>query len=567
MIQQDAPTPPAGRWHSRLSRSLDERLLYALLFALALLAFCRPVDYIDVWWHLGVGEYIWRHRLIPSVDVFSSTVRSHPWLAQEWLYGVGLYGLYSALGVWGVILLKMASATGALAFQERRLREMSIAWAVRLPVLVFIYFMGRPIWHDRSELVSLFLLCFLIWSLERMQRGALPRRLLWSWPAFFMLWANCHGMFALGLAVAGLFILGSWVDRTMPLKRAMLWYGACIAATIANPYGLRLHLAIIRSALALQHSAIYEWVPTPWTATVFWTSAAALAIALLTEKPRRGERFVEPLLVCAVFTYLAVKHVRGVPPFFVCAFPYAFIGGASRRLFGPVLRRIMRYEKQLVAACALIAVPGVVLLSRTAQGGISAEQSYYAQDACDFIAGEKLPGPYYNDYPFGSYWLWRFKGDPGAFIDGRLGNVEGYDEVLDQILAAQRTAELWNALMDRYGISTAMVRYPFPSHSHETSLFRRYFPRQRWALVYWDDLGLVFVRRLPANRDLIARHEFKVVEPDATLESVSDILAADPSLRLGWVPELQRNLLAHPASRRTRQWLDAITKVPLGSKA
>jgi hypothetical protein len=450
----------------------------------------------------------------------------------------------------------MTLATAALAFTESRLRQTLPAWAVRLPVMVFICLIGRGIWRDRSELVSLSMLCFLLSSLERMQRGTLPRWLTWSWPAFFMLWTNSHGMFALGLAIAGLFLLGSWADGTMPLRGPALWYGACIAATLVNPYGIRLHADIVRCLLALQHSHLYEFFPTPRSATVFWASAAALWAALLTGKRRPGARFIEPLLVCAVFTWLAVKHVRGVPPFFVCAFPYIFVSCSSRRLLLPMLRRAALYEKQSISAFALLALAGAALFAHAAKAGISEEKSFYAKDACDFIVREKLPGPYYNDYAFGSYWIWRFKGNPGVFADGRLSNVDGYAELMDQIVAAQHDAKSWSGFMDRYGIATAMVRYPFPSHAHKTSVFRWFFPRQDWALVYWDDLCLIFVRRLPSQRDLIARNEFKAVDPDATLEAATDMMAADHALRARWILELQRNLLAHPGSRRTRGWLD-----------
>src|SRR5260370_6094964 len=39
----------------------------------------------DIFWHIGVGETIWRTKSVPRVDEFSHTFFGQPWIAKEWL--------------------------------------------------------------------------------------------------------------------------------------------------------------------------------------------------------------------------------------------------------------------------------------------------------------------------------------------------------------------------------------------------------------------------------------------------------------------------------------------------
>src|ERR1700730_708698 len=52
----------------------------------------------DMWWHLKTGEIIWNTHSIPQVDVFSFTAAGRPWITQEWLSEVTIYGAYKLGG-------------------------------------------------------------------------------------------------------------------------------------------------------------------------------------------------------------------------------------------------------------------------------------------------------------------------------------------------------------------------------------------------------------------------------------------------------------------------------------
>src|ERR1700687_4056168 len=103
--------------------------------------FCRlrPIYWEDVWWHLGVGQYSVVHHHIPTIDVFSWTVRGAPWVNTEWLYEVILYGCVSAMGLAGVIFLKTALMLASLYFLDRRLRNWKASGFERLLFLGLLF--------------------------------------------------------------------------------------------------------------------------------------------------------------------------------------------------------------------------------------------------------------------------------------------------------------------------------------------------------------------------------------------------------------------------------------------
>jgi hypothetical protein len=146
------------------------------------------------------------------------------------------------------------------------------------------------------------------------------------------------------------------------------------------------------------------------------------------------------------------------------------------------------------------------------------------------------------------------------FIDDRN---EIHEDLLKEMWEIDQASSprRWQGLMDRYDIHTALLRYHEPlrvlTPSGEELGYRGYtalwFPQKRWALVYWDDIAMVFVDRTKARWDLIENLEYHWVRPDdsAHLEIIAQ---ENPAARAGIVAEITRKLTGDPTCRRAR-WL------------
>ena len=179
-------------------------------------------------------------------------------------------------------------------------------------------------------------------------------------------------------------------------------------------------------------------------------------------------------------------------------------------------------------------------------------------------------GNLYNDVAFGGYLLWRLYPPRQVFIDARNEVNPG---LFHELAAARASEEGWTALLTRYGIDGALVRYddrprpvlsppsaggpggpPRVEHHTTNSLF---FPRERFALVYWDDVAMIFLRRTPERAALLEREEYRFVHPEdwrATLAQAE----RDPFFRAAALAEIERRLREDPGVDRALQLRQAL---------
>jgi hypothetical protein len=147
-----------------------------------------------------------------------------------------------------------------------------------------------------------------------------------------------------------------------------------------------------------------------------------------------------------------------------------------------------------------------------------------ARRACDFVAheGEALGGlRLFNQYEWGGYLGWRLGPGARVFGDGRYLFHGQLAELQDALTAPEKM----KAFADRYALDGFLIKdYPstlpstraYPDGS--TRAFARpwhvfFFPRERWALVYWDDQALLFVDRAKTPAAWLAAHEYRWLRP------------------------------------------------------
>jgi hypothetical protein len=141
----------------------------------------------------------------------------------------------------------------------------------------------------------------------------------------------------------------------------------------------------------------------------------------------------------------------------------------------------------------------------------------------DFLEREGVTGLLYNDVRFGGYLVWRRFPEARVFVDGRN---EIYGDLLHDIALSMQGPQTWKAFLERRGIEAAMLRYQptlqkvlytapdGKQHPGERAFAATYFPRTDWAIVFWDDDGMILVRRDAAHQDLIARQEYRALHPE-----------------------------------------------------
>jgi hypothetical protein len=457
---------------------------------------------MDLWWHLATGRYMFQSGGVPRVDVFSLTERGHAWLNLEWLYQLVLYSFYRVAGYGGVQCLKILLIVGALYFVFKRLRLYGLSLAECAPILAFIFWAGRYGWAERSDLVSLAFLSAFLWQLEAFRLQKIALKGLWPWPFLFVLWANAHPGFILGLGVSGLYAMWAVQQHPKQAWRILSGWGLCVAATCVTPFGIEAYRGIVHALYLAGQVDQTEFQRTPWTPMqFFWAAVMVLYGFLLRAQYTRKSLPWLNWIVTLGFTWAAIRHVRYVPFFMVGAFPYGipFLIAELRRVRGYAPRWGFPAGIAITVCGCVYAAHGIAL-------GVA--PGLLPVNACEFIAAHPASGNYFNEYNFGSYWIWRFAGHPPVFVDGRSSTVEGYIALRQEIKRAQEgTPAEWDQFMDHYDIGSALIYRPPPAMVSWVS--QNYFPTRRWALVYSDNVALWFLKRNTGNQKTIVSCEIK----------------------------------------------------------
>lgn len=446
-----------------------QRLGAIALFLAFAFAAVAPIRNYDFFWHLATGRWIAEHGALPASDPFALASDRGAWINGEWLFEAGAYALHQAVGLAGLSLVRalLAAAIFTLVFlrSERNLLATSLAFAGAMQTFDF-----RP-----SSLALLFVVF------------ALSAR---TWIAHALIaafWINIHPSALLAPGIAAL-----RTRRPLPVIASAL-------ALLVNPHGWRAIVAPLE-LMAFVRSGTFvnaEWLPSRITQfPILYLLVVAGAVAFLV---KRGEWW--RVLLFAGFAYLAIAHVRNQGLFFA-AFPLL----------------VPRFElrRALVYATAAAAI-ATLALTTDHRLGVPPERFPIA--AVARLKATGFAGNIYNPDQFGGFLIWSFYPQRRTLTDGRNELHRSY---IAEYARARGDQRAWNALLRRYRIDLAVDEYRPPLEVVDAGTRRTrsmpaslaYWPRDRWALIAYDEAGMVFARRA-AFGGAIGAWEIRGVVPDA----------------------------------------------------
>jgi hypothetical protein len=562
----------------------DRLLLGALLVVLALLATLSPIRNYDYWWHLKTGALILEQGSVPRADPFSFTAQGTPWVDHEWLFQIAAYLGHTRLGPSALVLLKSLLVLGLCLLMTRHLKFEGHGPA-GTAVFLTSALVGAAFRIDvRPELATLILLPLAIHLVLR-ARASDRRAPLVTVVALTALGANLHvGIVLLpAILAAGAVCTFAAVAWGAPVaSEGEAQRGARFARRLAftalgsglavgfNPYGFRLYAVPfeLRHLLNGLPWPNLEWMAPHFDTLPLFFVVLGIGLAILIAGIRAADPVATPAWL--LLAGLALLHARNVGLFFLLL-PWG-LGRPARALIDRVKRaslyaRGTRHESFrpgfIVAAVLLVAgVPLLLYLPPRPALGLGMAAGNEPEAATAFLDSEHLGGRLYNDVRFGGYLIWRRYPAP-VFIDSRN---EIYGGLLRDIAGAMAGPDTWRALLDRERIDAAFLRYP-PTlqrvvytgmdgsrKTAERAFSAAYFPATDWALVYWDDDAMIFVRRTPDHEEMIKRREYVALNPDDWQYAFAGVL-------LGRIPpgrildELQRKLAEDPGCLRARDLL------------
>ena len=558
----------------------DRWVAISIAFAAAAVATTQVRSY-DLWWHLKAGEWIAGHLAVPRQDPFSFTSAGVPWVDHAWLWQIGAWAAHAAAGVAGLAVLKVACAIAIGLAAVAALR--CAGWGPHVSSLAVLLGLAGSRFRiaDRPETASLALLALFLFVLVA-PGPRLRTRLLGS-AATACVWANLHAGVLLAPVLAAAASAGSIVgalrapregpgrarELLLRARDEALTGAVAAAALLVNPYGVGLIGVPHRLSEALVDPRLVnpEWLPPtirtfPLFIVVLVGAVCVGAIRVVHLKDPEAWR---GLILAAVTGALGLTSARHIGVFFI-TLPFAIAAARPRGRPASPARRRRAFTISLPARSAPVwgfAASAIFVIwpsSHGAPAGIGIEPGRFPGREADYIE-RSLPAPraLYNEVAHGGYLIWRFFPQDRVFIDGRN---EVHAALLREQAAALDDGRAWSALLDRHGVRAALVRYRPGRIQVSGSLLggRRswaalHFPSKRWALVYWGDVGMVFVKRGAGHDDLITRDEYVHVHPEDWEYQIERCRDGDADLLAGILEDLRRRVGGEDRSTRAADLL------------
>lgn len=500
-----------------------------------LLLFSFPITDGDCFWHLATGRWIIDNLALPVSDPLSFTVTDHnPWrpesgrvqfiLQQYWLGQLMLYGTWKVAGNAGIVLLRafvyLSVLLGLIVWMRRACRGL-----FPFVLILLVGMMLREIPNERPQLFSFIFMPLVLFQLERISERRVGTQ-SWNYlillPVTMLFWANTHGAYILGVVLIVCYLTTHLMDRFMhnvPLDALLLASLCCSAlVTCINPAGVSAWREFLFTNREYSAS-VYETL-TPWRAAIRlheWYPAYWLGISIAGYGFIRRHSNIRAvhMLVMILLIALSLSGLRYL------VFPL---------LAAPIFVRYLPYLPVTSRSAGLLAVCCFVWAGCTWNYNILNlnERWKFPSGAAEFVKRQSPAPNCFNHYDWGGYLAFTIPGFK-TFTDGR-GLVEEITLIYDQALRG----ESWSAIFDRYYINTVVLPGISESSGYAYPLVERLAASNVWHLVFADDCALVFVRDIPANKELIARNSMDKHYVQVHMSRLADRLIIDNPNREGY---------------------------------
>ncbi len=412
---------------------------------------------------------------------FSWQMPDYQWVNHSWGFDVIVATLFGGHRFWAISLAGGLIITCSLFI----LLSTSMSWGTGIGLVLFWLF-GNELINTglRSDFFSL-LGTALLWRFI-IHYIAIPKRIHFSksffvLPIIFMIWANLHGQFLLGISLLGLVYLAHWRDRHL-----LYLLGACALATLINPFTYHIWTTAISHFNAPELKYIYEWSPWPLASLRMILLLAYTAVVWLGAKMTKQPRTV--ILPLAALTLLGLTQRRLIPYFLLMSLPIiqTYIDTQWSQKIPLTLRQKGPWVISFIlGSWALVAfIPRQIF--QQDWNRYCHSQVYCSEAATQFMRDHQLQGKLWNAYRLGGYLIYRLP-EMKPMIDGRMtlwhrsDNTSPFLEYATMVYAQAGSKQLF----DRINPDYVLIQPQY-------ALAKILANTEKWPIIFADEQVILF---------------------------------------------------------------------------
>ena len=481
-------------------------LFFVLHVAVALVRGGVALEDPSTGWHLAAGRRMLETGAVPRVDEFSFTAAGREWLDYYWLWQLASAWLERAGGltlVATVWMLVYALLPFLLYRTMVRSGASPLAAFLVLP-LAYMVLLSHAL--ARPHAVTYVFFALLVARLDDVRAGRARPAALWWCPLMAAVWVNVHGGFMVGLAavaaVAGASALvalagGDLADR----RHALVCLAVLVAmtlATLANPYGVRLHEQVVQH-LGMPSTGLFDEFRSPdfRTGALMTRYFELLLLALIVVSALGTTRLGAAELALVLLTlHGALTAVRNMSFFAIVAAPIVARGltgalDAWRPALAAGWREIAARQEaaagwRLQLPLVAIVVVGLALAGRLPFPSTLDDLQLTRGAVAHVAADPPRFARAFNTIGLGGPLTYRFWPRLRVFVDDRTP-IYGERFIDDDYLTVLFGRPGWRDVLDRWQVTAAIVTTWAPCEA-----VLRAAPG--WTVDYADDRITIFVR-------------------------------------------------------------------------
>jgi len=414
----------------------------------------------DIWWHLRNAEVLVQSHSVVHHDFYSFTATGSRWINEAWLSELPYYLGWRWLGIRGIYLVMLAEVELILlgVFELAYLSSKNVKAAFVASWLAV--WLATVSFGPRTLLAGWMCLVAELFILAHFRQG---KDRAWLLPPLFVLWANLHGSWLIGMVLLAMFCLsgllhGRWgrlqATRWTPvqMRKLALAGSLSVAGLFLNPYTY--HLVFYPFNFAFQQKLnvnhVDEWMSLDFHSVrgkiIFLMLAATIVLALV-RKRRWG---LDELAFLLLGFYAAMTYSR-----------FLFLAAI---VLTPMLARALDFlppyhpeiDKTWLNAILMIVLIGGCIWRFPSRDQLMRDTiQNYPVKALNYLQQFQPQGRVFNDCLWGGYLIWNMRNIP-VFIDSRIDIYE-YNGVFADYLDAMGVKNTLE-ILDKYHIRYVLYR-------------------------------------------------------------------------------------------------------------
>lgn len=250
--------------------NISNILRFLILVIFFLLVIQPPID-LDLGWHLRYGEYFFQTGQVLKENILSFVWPNYQWVQASWGYDLLLYQIYTHFGFLGVSLSAGIITLLIFIMITYPLKRFT-PWQYFLLATTFL-FMTTPMYSGglRSQTTSALFFTITILISSSSLKGR--TKTVFTLPVIFLLWANMHGGFTLGLIIlytiflCHIFLIlikkitqkpkNYTAPSTLKVFGINLFFSTL--TPLFNPWGLRIYEETFKHSSNINLTGVAEW--------------------------------------------------------------------------------------------------------------------------------------------------------------------------------------------------------------------------------------------------------------------------------------------------------------------